>query len=82
MSKGNPVVQVRVPMETLQEVNDTIAKRNATTSGEFHTLSSFVLAAIREKLDKMKRSRRPRRRARGRAPEISALDDYGGVGIS
>jgi len=63
MSLGNPVVQVRVPRPILEEMDETIQRANGHRVVEDWTRSSFVLAAIREKIAKMKRSRRKKAKA-------------------
>jgi hypothetical protein len=57
MSKGSPIVPVRIPPELLGEVARCIARRNVWSRNEPWTTSGFVIAAIREKLAKMERSR-------------------------
>lgn len=63
MSLGNPVVQVRVPREVLTAMDETIQRANGHRVVEDWTRSSFVLAAIKEKVAKMKRSRVKRKKA-------------------
>lgn len=62
MSKGSYVVPVRVPAELLAEVEATVKRSAHTRTGEPWTRSSFIIAALREKLSKMKRSNAPRRK--------------------
>ena len=63
MSQGSPVIQVRVPRHILAQVDEVMARVNATRTEEEYTRSSFVLSAIQEKLAKMERGRRKRPKA-------------------
>lgn len=63
MSKGSPIVPVRIPQSLLHEISQCIDRRNLWTLREEWTTSSFVIAAIREKIAKMERSRRKRPRS-------------------
>lgn len=58
MSKGSPIVPIRIPPDLLGEMERVIAARNVVTRGEPWTRTGFVISAIREKLLKMERSRR------------------------
>lgn len=65
MSKGSPVVQIRVPADLLEQVLVSIARCNVNRQQEPYTLSGWVLAAIRERLAKHRRSSvRPRGRGK------------------
>lgn len=63
-SKGNPIVSARIPADLLDEVAELIERRNEWTHNEPWTLTGFIVDAIREKVAKMERSRRARRRKR------------------
>lgn len=63
-SKGNPVLKLRVDRDLLREIQLAIALRNMWTLGVEWDMSEFLRTAIREKLDKMARSRRKRRRGK------------------
>jgi len=62
MSIGSPRMTVRIPADLLAAVDRQVESRNAVAHGEPWTLSAFVVAALREKLAKMERSRSGRRR--------------------
>jgi hypothetical protein len=69
-SKGTQVYGVRLPMSLCCEVQSAIARRNSVSPAAPWTLSDFVRTALAEKLQKMRRSRRPHRR-RGQAPSLA-----------
>jgi hypothetical protein len=56
MSKGSPLLSLRVPAELLDLVDDTVARSVHTRKEAPWTRSSFIIAAIEEKLKKMARS--------------------------
>lgn len=56
MAKGSPVLSVRIPVELLALVDEVIARSAATRKDSPWTRSSFIIAAIEEKLEKMARS--------------------------
>lgn len=56
MAKGSPVVAVRIPSELLELVDEIIARSAQTRRDGPWTRSSFVVAAIEEKVKKMARS--------------------------
>ena len=55
MSKGSPIIPVRIPADLLDEIDARVAR-----SVLFHkvplTRSAFIILAMREKLDHYKRS--------------------------
>jgi hypothetical protein len=55
MSKGSPIIPVRIPVELLAELDAKIDTVNDRRKDEPYRRSSFIIAAIREKLDKYKR---------------------------
>lgn len=61
MSKGSPIVQVRVPADLLEEINNSIASCNENRQGEPYTLSSWILTAVHERLNKLARSSKTKR---------------------
>lgn len=63
MSKGSPIIPVRVPAGLLEDIEVAIAARNAHASGAPWTRSDFFLIALREKLGKMERSRRGKKKS-------------------
>jgi hypothetical protein len=64
VSKGSPVVPMRIPSELLAEIERAIEGRNSRAPGEPWTRTGFIITAIREKLAKMERSRSGRKRSR------------------
>jgi len=56
MAKGSPVLSVRIPVELLALVDEVIARSADTRKDGPWTRSSFIVAAIEEKLEKMARS--------------------------
>lgn len=61
-TKGSPIIQVRIPAELLAEIDAQIASLRCWSPRRRWHRSALVVAAIREKLQKMARSRRTRRR--------------------
>lgn len=61
MSKGSPRVTLRIPDAELQQVLACIDRANEYRRGEPYDLTSWILAAIREKMAHGKRSRRSRK---------------------
>lgn len=57
MSKGSPIVPLRIPEEVLAEI-DAKVSRSLASGNDPHTRSSWILAAIREKLAHLKRGNR------------------------
>jgi hypothetical protein len=65
MSKGSPIIRVRVPAALLAQVEAKV-ERSQDSKDEPYTLSSWIISAIREKLYKNKRSStRPKHRQKG-----------------
>jgi hypothetical protein len=56
MAKGSPVLSIRIPAELLELVDRAIARSVDTRKDGPWTRSSFIVAAIEEKLKKMARS--------------------------
>jgi len=56
MSRGSPLLTVRIPAELLALVDQTIARSAGTRRDGPWTRSSFIISAIEEKLAKMARS--------------------------
>lgn len=63
MSRGNRIVKVRVEPELLQRIEWQIQHRNDHTDRMPWVMSDWIRVAMIEKLAKMVRSRRPRKRA-------------------
>jgi hypothetical protein len=56
MAKGSPILSLRIPVELLELVDQAVARSVASRRDGSWTRSSFILAAIEEKLKKMARS--------------------------
>lgn len=70
--KGSPMVSVRVPQPILDQVLAAIARSQHTRHIEGYCVSTWLLAAIEEKLAHLERSRKPRPRRRP-ASEAASL---------
>jgi hypothetical protein len=64
MSKGSPIVHVRVDPALLHCLDSEIAKVNKRRSEAPYTRSSFILAALRDKLKHLFRSRKEGKRTK------------------
>lgn len=58
MSKGTPVVPVRIAPELIREIEDTIARRNFWSREIPWSVSDFIRIACKEKIRKMERCRK------------------------
>ncbi len=58
MSKGSPIIPIRIEHALLHCLDTEIAKVNRTRKYEPYTRSSFILAAIKDKLKHLFRSRK------------------------
>lgn len=58
MSKGNPIIKLRVSREKLAEIMSAIDSANVSRREEEYHVSSWIRAAIEEKLAHLKRSKR------------------------
>ncbi len=67
MSKGSPIVPIRVPSDLLARIDQQIADSNPRRSAEPWTRSAFILSAVAEKLAKMERGRKTQRLVSPRA---------------
>jgi hypothetical protein len=56
MSRGSPLLTVRIPAELLVLIDQAVARSKDTRAAGPWTRSSFVVQAIEEKLGKMARS--------------------------
>ena len=79
MSRGTPFQSFRLPPELKAEMEQTIARRNDWSIQEPWTLSSFIVAAINEKLDKMARSRGKPRERMSRQEQRKLADALAGI---
>lgn len=57
MGKGNPRVIVRLPRQLHEELLAVVKLRRSRSTKSVHTATSFVVAAIKEKLAHLARSR-------------------------
>lgn len=69
-SKGTPFRTFRLPEALAVEIETTIARRNVHSANPPWSFSGFILAALREKLDKMERSRTQGGRKRRPGPHL------------
>lgn len=69
MSAGSPIVPIRVPADLLAAVDAVIARTADTRRDGPWTRTSFILSAVREKLQHMHRSNRKNRRHPTPQPE-------------
>ncbi len=83
MSTGTQVYTLRINEHLRSIIQETIDRRNDWTRSVPWTFTDFLHTAVREKVAKMKRSRRPRRRttrptsSAELAPSISPLAKTG-----
>lgn len=73
MAQGSPVLSVRIPSELLALIDEVIDRSAATRKDGPWTRSSFIIAAIEEKLDKMARSAG---KAESPVPESYSRDSF------
>jgi len=59
---GEPVKTLRVPVELVKLIEESMARLAASPRSHPHSWSEWMLSAAREKLAKMERSRRSRRK--------------------
>lgn len=57
MSKGTKAYSLRISDDDMAQIEETIARRNSFSADEPWDWSKFVRIAIREKINKMRRSR-------------------------
>ena len=65
MARGSPTITIRVPDELLSALQQEIARTNQNIRVQPFTVSSWVLTAIWEKMDKSQRSRKRRKPKNG-----------------
>lgn len=63
MSRGNRIIKVRITAEFAAAIEAQILSRNNHSAEEPWVISDWIRVAMREKLDKMRRCRAPRKRA-------------------
>jgi metal-responsive CopG/Arc/MetJ family transcriptional regulator len=73
MSKGTRVYPVRLPADLVAEVELTVQRRNLMSREEPWTFSDFLRIALREKVCKMERSRKPRGRRPARLQSAQGI---------
>lgn len=76
MSKGSPVIRVRVPAELKAAMANAIEQANAYTRDEPYTGSSWIRKAIADKLNHLQRRRlqQARKLGAGKIPQGSAVN--------
>jgi hypothetical protein len=62
MSRGSPVVVVRVPRALLAAINEAVGSANYHRPWNFYDRAKWLRRCVEEKLAKLARGRRPRRR--------------------
>lgn len=81
MSKGSPVIRVRVPAALLAQIEAAVERSQDTRSEGGYTLSSWIVAALRERLAKHQRSAASgRRRKKGGEDGIESNECPSGPG--
>jgi hypothetical protein len=58
MSKGSPKIILRIPEELIDQIKDCVESANATRKDEPYDVSSWIRAAIAEKIAHTMRSRK------------------------
>jgi hypothetical protein len=66
MSKGNPKIQIRLTVDDLALIESSIHSANLRRPDVPYDVSSWVRHAIREKLDKLRRSTKATRRKKSK----------------
>lgn len=67
MSKGSPIITLRIPAELLANVQVVVAETGANCKGEPWNLTTWILQAIKDKLAHQQRAREAsKRRCKGR----------------
>lgn len=70
MSRGSPIISLRVPEDLLRDVQIVVHQTGAKCQGEPWNLTSWILQAIRDKLAHQQRAREAsKRRCKSRAKE-------------
>jgi Arc/MetJ-type ribon-helix-helix transcriptional regulator len=62
MSKGTPMTHVRLDLDLVDQIQSSVGRLRTWSPLRYWTLSEWIRQACQEKLSKMERSRRPRRR--------------------
>lgn len=62
MSKGSTIVPVRFPHDKLKQLLDEVHRYNANPLNSELSVSDFIRAAVREKIDHLTRSRSRRQK--------------------
>lgn len=61
VSKGNPIVRVRLTPDLIARIDDEVKLQNQTRAAEPYDRSAWIRQAIAQRLAHLARSRRPRR---------------------
>lgn len=67
MSKGSPFVAIRVPADLLAALDASVESCNHSRTEEPYDRSAWIRVAIRERLAKLARGRKPQRKRKARA---------------
>lgn len=62
MSKGNPIIKLRVTPELLDRIRKAIDQNNERRGDQPYDLSGWLRQAVEERLDKLERARKSGRR--------------------
>lgn len=77
MAKGSPIVPIRIPADLLIEVEEVIVRSWDTRAAAPWNRTTFILAAIREKLSHLKRSSRKRKGGKREEAEVAGAIEIG-----
>lgn len=66
MSKGSPIVLLRVKQEVLDQIDAAVARSVDTRHDEPYTRSSWIMSAILAKLDHPARAKRSKEKRRAK----------------
>jgi len=66
--KGSPIIPVRIPNPLLEQIDREVDRSQTHRRIGAHTRSSFIIEAIADKLAKIERSRKWRKRKTTKPP--------------
>jgi len=79
VSKGTKTYAVRLPVDLVLQIGETVERRNLWTREEEWTLSDFIRIALEEKVRKMERSRTARNKKKALSLLTEAVKRMHGV---
>lgn len=65
MSRGSPIVPVRISPELLSQLKSLLEERNQRSSGAEWSMSDYIRSALAEKVAHTMRSRKGRKKPKG-----------------